>query len=115
MLGKGSALTIVLIFCGFLTYAQTTRDVAPPVPPRPQYQVAKKKENAIAKIFKKEPKSDREAFRERMKEVQKQKLKEEKLAKKPEYSNPMYFGHKKPPKKRPVGKRKFCKVCHIVH
>ncbi|MCS6969161.1 MAG: hypothetical protein RMJ44_10430 [Cytophagales bacterium] len=35
--------------------------------------------------------------------------------KKPQYSNKMYFGHKRPPKKRPVHKRKFCKVCGIVH
>lgn len=35
--------------------------------------------------------------------------------KKPQYSDPLYFGHKRKPIKRPVGKRKFCKECHIVH
>lgn len=35
--------------------------------------------------------------------------------KKPQYSDPSYFGHKRKPKKRPVGKRKFCKECEIVH
>jgi hypothetical protein len=34
---------------------------------------------------------------------------------KPQYSDPTYFGHKRKPKKRPVGKRKFCKECEIVH
>lgn len=34
---------------------------------------------------------------------------------KPQYSDPLYFGHKRKPIKRPVGKRKFCKECHIVH
>lgn len=34
---------------------------------------------------------------------------------KPQYSDPSYFGHKRKPKKRPVGKRKFCKECRIVH
>ena len=34
---------------------------------------------------------------------------------KPQYSDPLYFGHKRKPKKRPVGKRKFCKECEIVH
>lgn len=34
---------------------------------------------------------------------------------KPKYSNPLYFGHKRKPIKRPVGKRKFCKECQIVH
>ncbi len=112
---KGLFLTIVLVFCGFLTFAQNSRDVGAPAPPRPQYQAEKKKTKKLSKLFKKEPKSDREAFWARQEEVQKQKKKEAKLAEKPEYSNPLYFGHKKPPKKRPVGKRKFCKVCHIVH
>ena len=34
---------------------------------------------------------------------------------KPQYSDPSYFGHKRKPKKRPIGKRKFCKECGIVH
>ena len=32
-----------------------------------------------------------------------------------QYVNPMYFGHKKPPKKRPANKMKLCKVCGIRH
>lgn len=35
--------------------------------------------------------------------------------KKPQYSDFSYFGHKRKPKKRAVGKRKFCKECEIVH
>ena len=34
---------------------------------------------------------------------------------KPQYSDPTYFGHKKKPKKRPPGKKKFCKQCQLVH
>jgi len=34
---------------------------------------------------------------------------------KPQYSDPSYFGHKHKPKKRPVGKRKLCRECLIVH
>ena len=34
---------------------------------------------------------------------------------KPQYSEFSYFGHKRKPKIRPVGKRKFCKECEIVH
>jgi len=33
----------------------------------------------------------------------------------PDKSKPPYFGHKRPPKIRPEGKRKVCKVCHIKH
>ena len=32
-----------------------------------------------------------------------------------QYINPMYFGHKKPPKKRPAHKMKLCNVCGIRH
>jgi hypothetical protein len=28
---------------------------------------------------------------------------------------PPYFGHKKPPKVRPIEKRKYCKICGIRH
>ncbi len=39
----------------------------------------------------------------------------EKDSRKPQYSDPSYFGHKKKPKKRPPGKRKFCQECGITH
>ena len=31
------------------------------------------------------------------------------------HSNSLYFGHEKEPKKRAIGRRIFCKECHIVH
>lgn len=73
--------------------------------------------------YKKQPKKHRkkkkmkvashknEFLEARRKELHKQ----SKNAKKPQYSNPAYFGHKKKPKKRKRGKRKFCKECGIVH
>lgn len=54
-------------------------------------------------------------FYERMEELEKTKRKNEKLAAKPQYSDPMYFGHKKPPKKRKPGKMKYCKECGLRH
>ncbi|MGI9544478.1 MAG: hypothetical protein ACR2MX_14555 [Cyclobacteriaceae bacterium] len=39
----------------------------------------------------------------------------EKMKDDPQYADPSYFGHKKRPKKRKVGKRKYCKECGIVH
>jgi hypothetical protein len=56
-----------------------------------------------------------EEYRTRMKENAKRYRKMAKEMKKPQYSDPTYFGHKNPPKKRPPGKKKFCKVCEIVH
>ncbi len=108
-------LAILFFGASVVVYGQSSKDVAPPKPPAPRYQGKKEKKLSVAKVFKKKPKSDIEEFRERMKEVSKQKAKEAKLAKKPQYSNPLYFGHKKPPKKRPLHKRKLCKTCNIVH
>ena len=56
-----------------------------------------------------------EEYVARMKENSKRRDKEEKMADKPQYSNPLYFGHKKPPKKRKNGKKKFCKECGLTH
>ena len=54
-------------------------------------------------------------YYERMEEVAKLRRKNEKLMEKPQYSNPLYFGHKRPPKKRHPSKMKYCKECGIRH
>ncbi len=54
-------------------------------------------------------------YEDRMQANAKRYKKEARLMKKPQYSDPSYFGHKRKPKKRPPGKRKFCKECEIVH
>jgi hypothetical protein len=33
----------------------------------------------------------------------------------PQYSNPLYFGHKRPPKKHIASKMRYCKECGIRH
>ena len=47
--------------------------------------------------------------------VAKERDKAEREMAKPQYSNPMYFGHKRPPKKHKPGKMKYCKECGIRH
>ncbi|MFY0687597.1 MAG: hypothetical protein JXQ90_10560 [Cyclobacteriaceae bacterium] len=108
----------LLMMAGTFAFAQTSRDVGEtPKVPKAQYQAFKKaeKKRSIGEIFRKKPVNEVEAFRANMKEKYKQKAKDQKLAQKPQYSNPLYFGHKKPPKKRPPGKQKFCKECHLKH
>lgn len=56
-----------------------------------------------------------EEFYERMAELEKTRRKNERLMEKPQYSDPLYFGHKRPPKKRKPSKMKFCKECGIRH
>ena len=54
-------------------------------------------------------------FEERMEANAKAYKKQQKEMQKPQYSDPSYFGHKRKPKIRKLGKRKFCKECGIVH
>jgi hypothetical protein len=54
-------------------------------------------------------------YYDRMEKLEREKVKEEKIKLKPQYSDPLYFGHKRPPKKRKPGKMKFCKECGIRH
>lgn len=56
-----------------------------------------------------------EEFYERMADLEKTRRKNERLMEKPQYSDPLYFGHKRPPKKRKPSKMKFCKECGIRH
>ncbi len=56
-----------------------------------------------------------EEYRERMKKNAKKYRKMSKKMRKKQYSDPTYFGHKRPPKKRKPGKKKYCKVCNMVH
>ncbi|XOV91333.1 MAG: hypothetical protein ACFHWX_14085 [Bacteroidota bacterium] len=96
----------------------------PKDPPPPAYQATKKQEKGFLGIFKKKEKKtvfnkSREEevaeFRARLKDVYKERAKEQKMAEDPQYSDPTYFGHKKPPKKRPPDKMKFCKECGLKH
>ena len=112
---RKTGLLVILISGFYLSKAQSSRDVDRPTPPKPVYQAEKQKKGLKKILSKKKDKSELEKFRERMAEVRKEKRKEEKLAQKPQYTNPLYFGHKKPPKKRPLGKQKYCKVCQLKH
>jgi hypothetical protein len=58
--------------------------------------------------------SEREYY-ERVEAFAKTRRRNEKMMMTPQYSNPTYFGHKRPPKKRPPHKMKFCKECGIRH
>jgi hypothetical protein len=58
--------------------------------------------------------SEREYY-ERVEAFGKTRRKNEKMMMSPQYSDPSYFGHKRPPKKRPPHKMKFCKECGIRH
>ena len=102
--------------------AQSTRDVAPE-PSAPVYHNTKPKEkSSFAKFFKNKkadgrtlPYETRADFEKRMKIVAKRKAAEARMKKKPQYSNNLYFGHKRKPKKHKLGKKKYCKICEFAH
>lgn len=112
---------ILSAFCllGSGLLAQNTRTSNAPVPPKPVYQSTKKDSKGFLGLSKKKNTSlqynEVTAFRERLQKVYKEKAKEEKLSQKKRYKDPTYFGHKRKPKKRPVGKQKFCSICRIKH
>jgi hypothetical protein len=57
----------------------------------------------------------RDKYYDRAEQLEKTRRKNESLDDKPQYKNFQYFGHKKPPKKRPPQKMKYCKICGIRH
>lgn len=54
-------------------------------------------------------------FEQRMKARAKTNRRNEKLLMTPQFSNPLYFGHKKAPKRHSAKKMKFCQECGIRH
>ena len=115
-------ISFLILVCTNTTTAQTTRDVEVK-PSAPVYQVSKQKSKfSFAKLFSKKetdtrklPYEQKEEFEARMRAVAKQIAKDARLASKPQYSKQEYFGHKRKPKKRPVGKKKYCKICEFAH
>ena len=58
--------------------------------------------------------SEKEYY-DRVEAFGKTRRKNEKMLMTPQYSDPSYFGHKRPPKRRSPDKMKFCKECGIRH
>jgi hypothetical protein len=54
-------------------------------------------------------------FYARVEEAAKEKQRILKKMATPQYSNPLYFGHKRPPKRHEAHKMKYCKECGIRH
>jgi hypothetical protein len=83
------------------------------------YKVDSKKaikaQRKLRKSLHKQFDQKKEEFYDRMEANAKKREKMAKEMNKPQYSDPMYFGHKTPPKKRPPGKKKFCKECKMRH
>ena len=120
-----SILLVVFLLGSFVGIGQNTRSAETPKPPRPQYQATKsEKKGLFSKSSKKKgqnttTRTEVRDFRANVARRQKEKAKIEykvaKVERKEAKKGKSFFGHKKPPKKRPPGKQKFCKVCRIKH
>ena len=80
--------------------------------PQKEYTLPKKKKKSKGMETTYDARND---FYDRQEALNKQRIKNEKNGDSPQYSDPQYFGHKRPPRKRPANKMKFCKVCGIRH
>ena len=124
-MNKSAIYLLLMLVCG-LSYAQDTRNPETIRPTRPQYQPVKKKKKGVFGFLKKDQKQELKtaeeesaAFRARVsqayRENTKEAIKAEKVKIKEARKGESFYGHKRPPKKRPPGKQKFCKVCKIKH
>lgn len=106
-----------IVFLGFAFegYAQSTREPEKQEGFKSNIQTVKKKKRSKKQSYSYKMDNAINEYEALMKENAKRYAKMEKGMKKPQYSDPTYFGHKRKPKKRPLGKRKMCKECGIVH
>lgn len=112
---KGMAILNVLILVGTIAFGQsknqsTPTSLSPNLPTKVYAPKTSKKKKSKGPTY-----DAREKFYDRMEEVNKQRKKSEKAKVTPQYSDFQYFGHRKPPKKRPPEKMKYCKICGIRH
>ena len=120
------SLLIVFVLASGICLGQNTRSTQTPKPPRPQYQSKKVEKKGFLKFSKKKKdihktslRSEIKDFRTNVARRQREKAKVDyklaKVEKKEAKKGESFFGHKRPPKKRPPGKQKFCKVCRLKH
>jgi hypothetical protein len=101
------------------TYAQTT--LGDKSPPEAQVQVKHKRAHRPTKERSVRPKkvnirhTPRYEFYARVEKVAKEKQRMLRKMDEPQFTNPLYFGHKRPPKRHEVHKMRYCKECGIRH
>lgn len=113
---KGILVLTAFVLAGLTAFAQDQNQNQPtslkPNLPTKVYapKASKKKKKKAGPTY-----DARDKFYDRMEEVNKGRRKNEKMKNTPQYTDFQYFGHRKPPKKRPPEKMKYCKICGIRH
>jgi hypothetical protein len=81
---------------------------------QPVYKVDKRTRE-VKRVQPKVKRSAEYAFYDRVQKAAKMKKRTLRKLAKPQYTNPLYFGHKNPPKKREPHKMRYCEECGIRH
>ncbi|WP_127123258.1 hypothetical protein [Chryseotalea sanaruensis] len=81
---------------------------------QPVYKVDKRTRE-VKRVQPKVKRSAEYAFYDRVQKAAKMKKRTLRKLAKPQYTNPLYFGHKNPPKKREPHKMRYCQECGIRH
>ena len=114
-------LTISLALFMMTSYAQSRKQRKAEAQQGPTSLDPLPRERELAKHTRKRAESKgptynaEQDYYDRVEAFAKTQRKNEKMMMRPQYSDPSYFGHKRPPKKRPPHKMKFCKECGIRH
>lgn len=106
---------IFFLFISNQSFAQSSRDTKVQEESARSSRIFSTKKKASKKAYNQQYDQSIKDYEKLMKANKKKYRKMAKGMEKPQYSDPTYFGHKKKPKKRPKGKRKFCDECGIVH
>jgi len=115
-------ILIALLCFSFVGYAQNSRETGNDKKVSSEADRYATHSTNKKKYRKKSKKSNLGVYDQKIKEFEARMetaVKNKKIAaremKKPQYSDPSYFGHKKKPKKRPPDKKKYCKECGLYH
>ncbi len=119
-MAKAFLISFFILMATLAAVAQTSRETGKDRPTTEPdhsatYSGAKTKKKKLDKSYTKSFDQKIEEYHKRMEANAKEDARVAREMQKPQYSDPSYFGHKKPPKKRPARKRKFCKECGMVH
>jgi hypothetical protein len=110
------ALALLFLFVAFFAQAQNypsgPTSLSPAV--QPTY-IVNKHTREVKRVQDKVKHSAEYEFYDRVQKAAKAKKRTLRKLAKPQYNNPLYFGHKNPPKKHAAHKMRFCKECGIRH
>lgn len=115
----GFFFCLVAIASPLLTRAQTT--LVDKSLPEEQVNVQTKRAHKPTKERSVRPKkvnvkhTPRYEYYARVEKVAKEKQRIMRKMDEPQYTNPLYYGHKRPPKRHAVHKMRYCKECGIRH